>query len=192
MWYDVFVEIRRQGKKKGSNMTAKGLEDFKLPRWDDLPPVDLYLEQILELLDEWLGDYLSVKGKRVLTKTMINNYVKLQYLKAPVNKKYDRLSVACLFVIAVLKPIYTIEEISRFIGLALQFESAEKVFNRFADMTELAVINAFNRTSMPKPKEEGDPRDLFWNICNSFACQLYVKKIYLQAPADEQLEFSTE
>ena len=54
MWYDVFVEIRRRGKKKGSNMTAKGLEDFKLPRWDDLPPVDLYLEQILELLGERL------------------------------------------------------------------------------------------------------------------------------------------
>lgn len=191
-WYNVFVEIRQRGKKEGFNMTSKGLEEFRLPRWDDLPSMDLYLEQILELLDEWLGDYLAAKGKRVLTKTMINNYVKLQYLKAPVNKKYDRLSVACLFVIAVLKPIYTIEEISRFIRLALQFESADKVFDRFCDMTEQAVSCAFNRTSMPKAKEEGDPRDLFWNICNSFASQLYVKKIYLQAPADEQLEFSTQ
>lgn len=192
MWYHVFVKFRQQRKKEGYNMTAKGLEEFKLPRWDDLPSMDLYLEQILELLDEWLGDYLSVKGKRVLTKTMINNYVKLQYLRAPVNKKYDRLTVACLFVIAVLKPIYTIEEISRFISLALQFESADKVFDRFCDMTEQAVSNAFNRTSMSKTKKEGDPRDLFWNICNSFACQLYVKKIYLQAPADEQLEFTTK
>ena len=44
----------------------KDLAEFKLPRWDDLPSMDLYLEQILELLDEWLGDYLSVKGKRVI------------------------------------------------------------------------------------------------------------------------------
>lgn len=164
--------------------TSKGLEQFKLPRWRDLPSMDLYLEQILELLEEWLGDYLSVNGKKVITKTMINNYVKLQYLKAPVNRKYDRLTAACLFVIAVLKPIYTIEEISRFINLALEFESAEKVFDRFCEMTEQAVSHAFNRTSMPKLKESGDPRDLFWNICNSFACQLYVKKIYLQVPAE--------
>lgn len=163
---------------------TKGLAEFKLPRWNDLPSMDLYLEQILELLDYWLADYLSGKGKRVLTKTMINNYVKLQYLKAPVNKKYDRLTVACLFVIAILKPIYTIEEISRFITLALQFSSADMVFDRFCEMTEQAVKHAFNRTSMPKPKKDGDPRDLFWNICNSFASQLYVKKIYLQAPAD--------
>lgn len=166
-------------------MTAsKGLEQFKLPRWNELPSMDLYLEQILELLDEWLGDFLSIKGKKVMTKTMINNYVKLQYLKAPVNKKYDRLTVACLFVIAILKPIYTIEEIKRFIDQALSFDSAPMVYDQFCDMIEQAVSHAFNRTAMPKPKNEGDPRDLFWNLCNSFACQLYVKKIYLQAPSE--------
>lgn len=159
--------------------TAKSLEQFKLPRWDDLPTVDLYLEQVLTLLDEWLGDYLSDGRKKVMTKTMVNNYVKQQYLKAPVNKKYDRVAVACLFVIALLKPIYTIEEISRFIRLALDFAEPAKGFDQFCEMTEEAVRHAFERTSMPKPKNEGDPRDLFWNLCNAVACQLYVKKIYL-------------
>lgn len=159
--------------------TAKGLEQFKLPRWDDLPSVDLYLEQVLTLLDEWLGDYLSDGRKKVMTKTMVNNYVKQQYLKAPVNKKYDRVAVACLFVIALLKPIYTIEEISRFIRQAIDFSSPAESFNQFCEMTEDAVRHAFERTSMPKTKNEGDPRDLFWNLCNSLACQLYVKKIYL-------------
>lgn len=46
----------------------KGLENFKLPRWDDLPSVDLYLEQVLTLLDEWLGDYLSVGKKKIIPK----------------------------------------------------------------------------------------------------------------------------
>ena len=167
--------------------------NFKSVRVEDIPALELYMDQVTGLLEKHLrGPTRHPETDKVMTKTMINNYVKLQYLKAPVNKKYDRLSVACLFVIAVLKPIYTIEEISRFIRLALQFESADKVFDRFCDMTEQAVSCAFNRTSMPKAKEEGDPRDLFWNICNSFASQLYVKKIYLQAPADEQLEFSTQ
>ena len=160
---------------------SKRLDDFKLPRWDDLPSVDLYLEQVLTLLDEWLGPYLSEGRKKVITKTMVNNYVKQQYLKAPVNKKYDRVAVAWLFVIAILKPLYTIEEISRFIRLALDFASPDTVYNQFCEMTEAAVSHAFNGTSMPKPKNEEDPRDLLWNLCNSFACQLYVKKIYLNA-----------
>ena len=66
---------------------TKGLDQFKLPRWEELPSVDLYLEQMLTLVDEWLGEYLSVDGKKVVTKTMVNNYVKQQYLNAPVNKK---------------------------------------------------------------------------------------------------------
>lgn len=166
--------------------SKKGLENFKLPRWDDLPSVDLYLEQVLTLLDEWLGDYLSVDGKKIITKTMVNNYVKQHYLKPPVNKKYDRVAVAWLFVIAILKPIYTIEEISRFIKLALDFAAPSVVFDQFCEMIELAVRHAFNRTSMPKQRKDGDPRDLFWNLCNSFACQLYVKKIYLQVPETEE------
>lgn len=165
---------------------TKGLEQFKLPRWNKLPPMDLYLEQMLTLIDDYLGDYLSENGKKVMTKTMVNNYVKQQYLKAPVNKKYDRLTVACLFVITTLKPIYTIEEIKRFIDQALSFDTAPMVYDQFCEMIEQAVSHAFNRTSMPKPKTEGDPRDLFWNLCNSFACQLYVKKVYLNASAAEQ------
>ena len=170
---------------KGVETMTKGLDQFKLPRWNDLPPVDLYLEQMLTLIDDYLGDYLSVDGKKVMTKTMVNNYVKQQYLNAPVNKRYDRLTVACLFVIATLKSIYTIEEIKRFIDQALSFDTAPLVYDQFCEMTEQAVSHAFNRTAMPKPNMEGDPRDLFWNLCNSFACQLYVKKVYLHAEPTE-------
>ncbi len=158
----------------------KGLEHFKLPRWHDLPSVDLYLEQVLELLDEWLGDYLCLDGKKIMTKTMINNYVKHQYINAPENKKYDRLTTACLFVIAILKPVYTIEEISRLIKLSFESSDASKAFDQFCELIEQAVSHAFCRTSMSKHKTDSDPRDLFWNVCNSFACQLYVRYVYLQ------------
>ena len=56
-------------------------KDFKLPRWDDLPSVDQYLEQVLRLIDEWLGDYLNFDGKKILTRTMVNNYVKHKWVK---------------------------------------------------------------------------------------------------------------
>jgi len=158
---------------------VKGLENFRLPRWNDLPSVDQYLEQVLTFLDEWLGDYLSYDGKKVLTRTMVNNYVKQKYIPAPENKKYDRLTIACLFVIALLKPVYTIEEISRLIKLGIDFKNAEYSFDQFCSMVELSVKHAFEGTSMPKYEQGKDPRDLFWHVCNSFACQLYVRHVYL-------------
>ena len=159
----------------------KGLEHFKLPRWNDLPSIDLYLDQVLSLLDEYLGEYLELDGKKVMTKTMINNDVKQKYLKAPVNKKYDRFTVASLFVIAILKPVYTIEEISRLIKLSARTAGPQKGYDLFCDYIEQAVKHAFEGTLMPKELNREDRRWILWNVCNSFACQLYARNVYLQS-----------
>ena len=159
----------------------KGLEFFRLTRWEDLPSIDLYLDQVLSLLDEYLGEYLEVDGKKIMTKTMINNYVKQKYLRAPVNKKYDRFAVASLFVIAILKPVYTIEEISKLIKLSARVAGPETGYNQFCDYIEQAVRHAFEGTVMPKIPKKEDQRWILWNVCNSFACQLYARNIYLQS-----------
>ena len=158
----------------------RSLEDFRLPRWQQLPPIPLYLEQGLALLEEWLGPYLGNEEGKVLTKTMINNYVKLHFIEAPLRRKYDRLTVASLFVIAVLKPVYTIEEIGYLIRLALGHSDTEVAYDGFCDYVEAAVSHAFHRTTMEKESNPDDPRQLLWNACNAFACQLYVRRIYLE------------
>ena len=157
------------------------LQDFRLPRWDELPSVDLYLDQVLSFIDNWIGDYLSDGEKKVMTRTMINNYVKQKFINPPVNKKYDKLAVARLFVIAVLKSVYTITEVSKLIELALGADDRVTSYNRFCDMTENAVMEAFAGDTMVKYDDPADPRHILWNVSSSFACQLYVKKTYLQS-----------
>ena len=76
---------------------AKSLADFQLPRWQQLPSVPLYLEQVLALLEEWLGPYLGKEDGTILTKTMINNYVKLHFIQPPVRRKYDRGAEARIY-----------------------------------------------------------------------------------------------
>ena len=157
------------------------IREFKLPRWEELPSIDLYLEQVLSLLEDWLKDWLSFDEKKIMTKTMVNNYVKQRFIPAPVNKKYDKTAVASLFVIAILKPVYTIVEISRLIKLDIRTNDKEQAYNEFCQLIESAVSHAFQRTAMPKIPMSTDPRGILWNVCNSFACQLYVRNIYLQA-----------
>ena len=161
-------------------MKIKGLDEFRVPRWEELPSVPQYLDQVLLLVDEWLGPFLSHDGKQVITRTMVNNYVKLKFLPAPTNRRYDRLAIASLFVIANLKPVYTIEESVYLIKLSLGHSERREAYNQFCDYVEEAVLCAFNRETMEKGQNTGDPRELLWNACNAFACQLYVRKIYLQ------------
>ena len=158
----------------------KGLDEFRLPRWNELPPVPLYLEQVLVLLDDWLGPYLDGGKKKFMTRTMINNYVKLQFIPAPVNKKYDQVTVASLFVIAALKTVFSIEEIAYLIQLALSHSERDVAYDGFCDYLEEAVRHAFRRTTNEREENPEDPRQILWNACNAVACQIYVRRIYLE------------
>ena len=165
----------------------KGLEHFKLPRWEELPNIPLYLDQVLSLIDEWLGDYIITEKKQVITKTMVNNYVKNKFIEAPVNKKYGKLSVASLFIIAVLKTVFTIDEVSKLIDLAIRSsDDVPKMYNHFCELIENAVSEAFHGRTLEKKVNPMDPRGICWNASNAFACQLYVRSIYLHTDEVEK------
>ena len=144
--------------------------EFNLPRWDQLPSIDLYLEQVLVFIDSWLGEALADTEKSVMTKTMVNNYVKQKNIEPPVNKKYDRKAIACLIVIAILKPVYTINEVNKLINLAIKTDNIGDSYDRFCDKIERAVRDTFSGNSMIKEKTEDDPRYILWNVASSFSC----------------------
>ena len=172
--------------------SVKRPDAFCMPRWSDLPPVPLYLEQVLALLDEWLGPYLSGHKRKVLTRTMINNYVKLKFIPAPVNKKYDQVTVASLFVIAVLKTVFSIEEIACLIQLALHHSERSVAYDGFCEYLEDAVAHAFSRTTMEREENPEDPRQILWNACNAVACQMYVRSTYLEEVLEEKAKTMAE
>ena len=50
---------------------------FHIPRWNELPELDLYMDQVTTLMDKKLRSVTRYPQEdKILTKTMINNYVK--------------------------------------------------------------------------------------------------------------------
>ena len=97
--------------------------NFHIPRWEELPNIDLYMDQVVSLIEESLTNLVPSKDDKddkVITKTMINNYVKHGILNSPVNKKYNRAHLARLIVICILKQVYSINDIDSLITLALK------------------------------------------------------------------------
>ncbi|EHI69727.1 hypothetical protein STRIC_1177 [Streptococcus ictaluri 707-05] len=84
----------------------------KLPAWQDLPSLDLYLDQVLLYVNQVTDLQLSQSPKS-LTASMINNYVKHSYVTKPVKKKYQKQQIARLIAISILKASFTIQDISR-------------------------------------------------------------------------------
>ena len=87
--------------------------NMALPQWELLPDIGLYMDQVITLMDRTFSPALP-KGE--MTKSMVNNYVKVGMIPRPVGKKYDREHLAMLLMICVFKQALSMESISRLLG----------------------------------------------------------------------------
>ena len=86
------------------NRWERFLDSYRLPEWDELPKIDFYLDQVIALVNQYLGFFVyDPEEEKLLTPSMVNNYVKLRLIPAPVRKKYGRRHIALLLMICTLK-----------------------------------------------------------------------------------------
>lgn len=159
------------------------IKDFHLPRWNELPNIDLYIDQLVSFLEQYLAGYIKndrEKDEKIITKTMINNYVKHKTIKPPINKKYNKEHMASLFVIFVLKEVYSIHEIEKLISLAIETSSIELAYNRFCSELEKAIRIVFAEKNYVKNSRLSQEQYILRNVVQSFANKLYVQRIYLK------------
>lgn len=102
------------------------------PRWDELPVLDLYLDQVLLYVNKVCKPAFTASDKG-LTASMINNYVKHGYLEKPLKKKYNRQQVARLIAITSLKTVFSIQDIAATLDMLNAQTQSEKLYNDFVD-----------------------------------------------------------
>lgn len=123
-------------------LTKEQVENFHCPRWEELPTLPLYMDQVLMILEEALQLFLeqSEKGKdRVVTPTMINNYVKQKLISPPEKKKYHREHIALLIMVSILKKALSMAEITGVITLMIEDGGIQSAYDLFCDKLERAL-----------------------------------------------------
>ena len=90
----------------------QSLEKVEYIKAEDIPNIDLYMDQVLTFMDRKLRSAVRPQTEdRVLTKTMINNYAKNDLLPPPVKKKYSKEHVLMLIFIYYYKGVIPMNEI---------------------------------------------------------------------------------
>lgn len=79
----------------------------------DIPSIDLYLDQIINLVSEKNAEGSEMFSDRVLTKTMINNYSKDGLIKPIKGKKYSKEHIIQMLLVYSLKNTLSISSIRR-------------------------------------------------------------------------------
>jgi len=115
------------------------LSPQRLPRWNELPDLDIYMDQVLSLVSRYLRELPGMEEKG-LTASMVNNYVKLGILPPPISKRYNRTHLAQLIIITVLKSVLPIGSIGRIIASQLRTGlPCAELYSRFCDEYESMI-----------------------------------------------------
>ena len=115
------------------------LQDFHLPRWEELPNFDLYLDQVITLIEGYLQHLFDEENDTILTSAMINNYVKLKLIPKAEKKRYNRVHIAYLIAITILKQVLTISEVKQGIEYQAGINGLKEAFNLFCEEQETAI-----------------------------------------------------
>lgn len=87
------------------------ISSFDYIHADQIPNIDLYMDQVTTFMDTHLGSTRRFDEDKVLTKTMINNYAKNNLLPSPVRKKYTENHMLQLILIYYMKSFLSISDI---------------------------------------------------------------------------------
>ena len=171
-------------------------------RPEDIPNIELYMDQVTTFMDEHLSGYKRYPEDKVLTKTMINNYTKNRLLPPSNKKKYSKEHVFLLIMIYYYKSILSISDIQNLLstltdtyfprnpknGLSMK-EIYSKLMKQMEDSkpdTEKEILQALEKSTVLFAGEEMDAKEAEDLATFTFMSQLCYD-IYLRKQLIEQL-----
>ncbi len=113
-------------KEELYNIAKDAVNDAQLNS-SEIPPIDLYVDQILNLISERVTQGSERYHDKQLTKTMINNYSKEGLITPVKGKKYNKEQILQMLTIYSLKGTLSIGEIKRVLGGAYANEGFDGV-----------------------------------------------------------------
>lgn len=119
--------------------TAEMLQQFHMPRYNELPNMGLYLEQTTK----YINTCLAPLGCLEITPSMVSNYVKKGLLPNPIKKQYYAEHIAYLFFVAIAKNMLSMEDIALFIKMQQNSYDNQTAYNYLCAEMENIVFYIF-------------------------------------------------
>lgn len=159
-----------------TNELLKGIEDFRLPKYNEIPNVGLYLEQTAKYISESLAPIFS----NAITGSMISNYVKKGLVSNPIKKQYDREQIAYLIFIAVVKNVLSMDDIKLCIEIQKKSYKSVTAYNYFSEELETLISYVFGVKPIPESDniEFTQEKRMLRNIIITVAHKIYLEKYF--------------
>ena len=172
-------------KLETKQQISNSIKDFRMPRYNEIPNVGLYLEQVTK----YICEHLAPLQENAITGSMISNYVKKGLLSNPVKKQYNREQIAYLIFIAIAKNVMSLDGLINFIALQKRTYSLQTAYNYFCDQFEATLFFTaeVNDTMDIVGEDTADEKKLLFSCIVAVTQKIYLEKC-LEAIAAEGTE----
>ena len=134
------------------------MEAFRLPDWESLPELELYMDQVVLLMTRYLAfPPQTEEDEKVITASIVNNYVRMKIMPPPVKKRYNRVHLAYLLMICTLKQSLSIASIQRLMPVGLEEEEVRRRYTRFVQQyaSTAAIFARYTRQALEESPDAG-------------------------------------
>lgn len=153
----------------------KTVQDFKLPRYSEIPNVGLYLEQTAKYISD-----IAVMGDFSLTGSMISNYVKKGLIASPVKKQYSRDQIAYLIFISMAKSVLSMEDIKLLIEIQKKTYEPDVAYTYLVEEFEnvLGYVFGLKEEMETIGKNNHEAKIMLRNLIITVAHKVYLDKCF--------------
>ena len=179
-----------------------GLKGIDYVKPEEIPNIDLYMDQVTTFIESQLAPSNHRKDGKILTKTMINNYVKNDLLPPPEKKKYNKDHMLTLIFIYYLKNVMSISDIQsimnpitdKYFGKKDEHLNLTDIYNEVFSLEYQETKDVMKdvakkftksmRTFEDTSEEEAELLHRFTLIC-MLSYDIYIKKTIIESIIDQ-------
>ncbi|MPN04710.1 hypothetical protein SDC9_151955 [bioreactor metagenome] len=124
------------------NTLRDDIDSWEPVKWEGMPDIDLYMDQVVTYLRRQLALFQDDSEASLVTRSIINNYVKDGIVPRPVNKRYAREQISALMMACVLKRVLPMQQVKQLLrpgdqeSYAAFSQGLKKALNREAEALE--------------------------------------------------------
>ena len=159
-----------------SEETRNRIWEFKLPTYQEIPDIGLFLEQTTKFVAEYLEPLEGI----TLTGSMISNYVKKKLIANPVKKQYYREQIAEIIFIALVKSVLSLEEAEKMLKLQRESYESQRAYTYFCAEFKRVLSYVFGmETELAEVSAEDTvEKELLRKIITAVAYKIYLNEVF--------------
>ncbi|MDO4414619.1 MAG: DUF1836 domain-containing protein [Erysipelotrichaceae bacterium] len=151
------------------------LKNFRMPDYEQIPDVGLYLDQVAKFINSFLTEFPDMQ----VTPSMISNYAKQKLIDRVNRKTYTRDQIAALIMIVLSKTVISIDHIRMMLeDLRSEDDSLETAYTSFCSSL-INVLKSLSGENYEKMRSSADEKErMIHNIVTAIAHKMYVERYF--------------